>query len=190
MSALGILTNSATLLVAIFALSAFPALADDKPAPSQHKHRVTGLFSRDRENDLRDLVQELPGVKLVTIDFENSEATFEYDADKLFNKPKPEQIPARLDNLLRTASRSTFGIRPLCTIPKEKLTLIEIPVIGLDCKACSFAAYEIVHRIEGVERATASFKDGLVTALIDPEKTSRAALEEALKKRNVELKPR
>ena len=66
--------------------------------------------------------------------------------------------------------------------------LVEIPVVGLDCKACCLAAYEAIYKLEGVERATASFKDGLVTAWIDSEKTDRTKLEAALKQRNVTLK--
>jgi copper chaperone CopZ len=61
-------------------------------------------------------------------------------------------------------------------------------VLGLDCKACALAAYESIAKIDGVEQATASFRDGLVTARIDPARTSRAALEEILKKRGVTLK--
>jgi copper chaperone CopZ len=182
-----------SLQVALFSLSllfaAVPTAAEDQPKPVQPvKHRVTGLFSPDRQDDLRLLVQEkLPNIKLVSIDYENSEATFEYDADKLFDKPKPEQIIERFDNLLRTHSVSTFGIKPLCTIPKDKLTRIEIPVVGLDCKGCCLGAYDAISRVEGVERATASFKEGLVTAVIDPTKTNRMALEEALTKVGVQL---
>lgn len=163
--------------------------ADQKPAePQPVKHRVTGLFSPDRQNDLLEVLKKLPDVKLVSIDYRNSEATFEYDSDKLFNRPKPEQIPERFDNLLRSVSNSTFGIRPLCTTPKDKLEFIEIAVVGLDCKGCCLAAYEAIYKIDGVEHATASFRDGLVTALINPDKTNRAALEEGLKMRRVELK--
>ena len=71
---------------------------------------------------------------------------------------------------------------------KDKLVRIEIGVVGLDCKACSFAAYNIVAGVDGVEQATCSFKDGLITALIDPAKTQKAVLEDTLKKRNVTLK--
>ena len=39
-------------------------------------------------------------------------------------------------------------------VPLAKLKLIEIPVGGLDCKACSLAAYEAIYKIEGVERVT------------------------------------
>jgi copper chaperone CopZ len=138
--------------------------------------------------DLRETVKKMTGVTLVSIDFESAEATFEYDPAKLFTGSKPKDYLDRFDNLLRQASTHTFGARPLCTTPKEKLTRVEIPVFGNDCKGCSLAAYESISKIDGVEQATASFKDGKVTALIDPAKTSRAALEEALKKRNVVLK--
>ena len=67
--------------------------------------------------------------------------------------------------------------------------MIEIPIVGLDCRACSLAVYEMVYRLKGVELATASFKDGKVTALIDPQKTNRTALEMALKSKQVELAP-
>jgi hypothetical protein len=70
----------------------------------------------------------------------------------------------------------------------DTLKLIEIPVAGLDCKACCLAAYESIYKLDGVERATASFREGRVTALVDPEKIDRSKLEDALKKRGVQLK--
>jgi len=152
------------------------------------KHQITGLFMKDREQDLREAVDKIPQVKLVSIDFKNAEATFEYDSAKVFPGAKPEQVIQRFDALLRSASNHTFGIKPLRSVPLEKLRLIEIPVAGLDCKACSLAAYEAVAKLDGVERATASFREGRVTALIDPEKTDRAKLEDALKKRGVQVK--
>jgi hypothetical protein len=36
--------------------------------------------------------------------------------------------------------------------PAEKLTRIEIAVAGLDCKACSFVAYQSVAKIDGVRQ--------------------------------------
>ncbi|MCE9532468.1 MAG: heavy-metal-associated domain-containing protein [Planctomycetes bacterium] len=59
---------------------------------------------------------------------------------------------------------------------------------GLDCRACSLGLYEVVIKIEGVEQATASIKDGRVTALFDPEKTKRETIEDLLRKRGVQLK--
>lgn len=166
------------------------AAAEDKP-PQQVKHRVTGLFSPDREEDLRLLILEkLPEVKLVSVDYPNAEATFIYDADKLLNRPRPEQIVERFDNLLKSHSAATFGIKPPCTIPREKLTRIEIPVIGLDCKGCCLGVYEAISRVDGVEQATASFKAGLVTAVFDPAKTNRMAIEMALMKLGVQFPPK
>src|ERR1043166_8955086 len=143
------------------------------------KHQVTGLFMPEREQDLREAVAKMTDVKLVSIDYKNAEATFDYEIAKF---GKPDQAIAKLDGMLKTASNHTFGIKPLRTTPMEKLKLIEISVAGLDCKACSLAAYEAVYKLDGVERATASFRDGRVIALIDGSKTDRATLEAADRK--------
>jgi copper chaperone CopZ len=175
-----------------YALSALlavlaPFAAADGPT-NLHKHQVTGLFSKVREADLRETFAAIDGVKLVAIDFKTAEITLEYDAAAVFKKAKPEEIVKQLDNKVRGASHRTFGIKPLRTTPADKLTWIEIPVAGLDCKACCLTAYEAINRIDGVEVATASFRDGLVTAWIDPTKTSRDALKAVLKKREVDVK--
>ena len=56
------------------------------------KHQVTGLFMKEREQDLREAVEKIPNVKLVSIDFKNAEATFEYDPAKAFPGTKAEQV--------------------------------------------------------------------------------------------------
>lgn len=176
------------MLVCLFI--AATAAAEDQPGePRQIKHRVTGLFSPDRQDDLRKMIDQVPDVELVSIDYENAEATFAYDPVTLFAGADAEQIPARFTNLLRSVSPyATFAIHPLYSGPREKLQLVEIEVAGHDCKGCSFAAYEAIYQIEGVERASASFKEGLVTARIDSTKTNRAALEAALTAKGVHLK--
>jgi hypothetical protein len=151
------------------------------------KHQITGLFSTDREQDLREAFKQIPTIRLVSIDFKNAEATLEYDPEKVVPGAKPAQIVERLDGMLKSACNHTFGVKPLRTMPRDKLRLIEIPVAGLDCKACCLAAYEAVYRLDGVEMATASFRDGRVTALIDPHKTDRSQLEKALKQRGVSV---
>ncbi len=164
-----------------------PAAAEE---PKLIKHQITGLFAPDREKDLRDVFeQKLSQFKLISIDFKNAEASFDYDPTKIFPGAKPEQIIERFDNELRNATRHTFGAKPLRTIEKDKLKLVEIPIVGLDCKACSFAVYEMVYRLKGVEMATASFKEGKLTALIDPEKIDRTEIEMTLKQRGVQFKP-
>ena len=182
--------HNAALAMLCLSVATLAIRADDKSTePAPIKHRVTGLFSPDREADLKKVFAEkIPEVKLVSVDFKNSEATFVYDGEKLFNKPKPEQVIERFDNLLRTHTLGTFGIRAVCTTPKDKLKFVEIPIVGLDCKGCCLAVYETIYKIDGVEQATASFKESLATAWIDPKKTSQAELEDALKKRNVQLK--
>ena len=182
---------SALSLVTVSFVLAFmvaDACAEDKPAAELIKHQITGLFSPDREADLQVVFKQLPEFKLVTIDFKNAEASFEYDSAKVFPNAKPEQVIERFDNLLRQASRHTFGIKLRCSLPKEKLKLIEIPVVGLDCKGCGLGAYDAIYRLPGVELATASFKEGRVTALVNPEKIDRIELEAALKQRGVQLK--
>jgi len=156
--------------------------------PAKVTVRVTGMFSPDREKDLREVFAEWPEVKLASVDFDSAEVILAFDADKLFPKAKPAEVIARLDERVRNLSNHTFGVKAVSTVPKEKLKRIEIPVAGLDCKACCLAAYEIVAKLDGVEQATASFKAGLITALIDADKTDKAKLEAALKQRGVTLK--
>jgi copper chaperone CopZ len=79
-------------------------------------------------------------------------------------------------------------VKPLSPTPRDQLTRVEIGVLGLDCRGCALGAYEAVAKLDGVEQATASFKEGRVVAWIDPKKTDRATLEAALKKKNIELK--
>jgi len=157
--------------------------------PETFKYRVTGLWDHSREAELKETVSKIAGVTLVEVDFDTSEITLSYDQAKVFQKAKPKEVLERLDNWFRQNSGHTFGVRAVCATPKEKLVRVEIGVLGLDCKGCLLALYDSVAKIEGVEQATASFKESKLTALIDPEKTNKAALEDALKKRNVTLKP-
>lgn len=166
----------------------------EKPTEVRMQFRVTGLFQPDRKDDLIQQAQELDEVKLVSVDYETTIVTFAYDPkdpkSKRFTNAKPEQVLKHLDNRLRQVSQSTFTLLPLSTLPKPKWQEVKIAVVGLDCKGCAFAAYTMVQRVEGVERAVVSFKDGFVLAWIDPEKTNREALETALRKGNVRVAPK
>ena len=169
---------------------ALMACATSAPAvePTKLTVRVTGLFSADREKDLREVFAEWPVVKIAGIDFDRAEVALTFDGDRLFPKAKPADVLARLHERLGNLSNHTFGVKAVSTVPKDKLKRIEIPVAGLDCKACCLAAYEIVAKIDGVEQATASFKEGRITALIDADKTDKSKLEAALKQRGVTVK--
>jgi copper chaperone CopZ len=178
---------SAALLVFLAAGSL--VAEEEKPGdPPGTRHQITGLFAPERVEDLQTVVEQIPGVTATSVDFATAEAVLDYDAGQLFPGASEEQIIQRLDNLLRQASRHTFGVKPLCAVPRDKLERVEIPVVGLDCPGCSLAAYEAVYRLEGVEQAIASFKIGLVTAWIDPGQTDRRALEDALVQRRVRLR--
>lgn len=187
-------SNTAGALLAIAGVllsSAYLPAEEPTGQPLQRiVHRVTGLFSPDREADLRKSLEKIEGIRLVSLDFDHAEATFEYDPAKTFPGATPEQIVQRFNDLLRQASTHTLGIKPVCKVPRGQLTRVEIPIAGLDCRACCLAVYEILAQQDGVEQATASFKDGKATALIDPSKTDRAKLEAALKEREVPVPER
>jgi hypothetical protein len=175
------------LVAAMFLIGT--ATADDKKAtkPEQFTYRVTGLFAPDREKVLRDAFEALPDFKLVALNFDEAEITVEFDPAKLFPGQKPERVIELVSDKVRAVTRSTFAVKPRRTVPRDKLQQVTIPAAGCDCKACNLAAYEAVASIEGVYQATASFKDGRVTALFDPTKTDRAKLEETLRKKGVDL---
>lgn len=177
-----------TLLAALLLTTAAGA-QDKKPAtkPERVTYRVTGLFDASREAVLREALAELPDFKLIDINFAEAEVTLEFDPQKLFPGQKPERVTELVSDKVRGATHSTFAIKPRRTIPRDKLEAVTIPAFGCDCKACGLAAYEAVANVEGVYQATASFKDGRVTALFDPTKTDRTKLEETLRKKGVDL---
>lgn len=159
--------------------------------------RVSGLFQPDRKDDLLRQAGTLEfkhgddksEIKLVEVDYQNATATFAYDNEaKVFKNVKSEEMRNRIDNLLREATNHCFTVLPPIALPREKWREEKIEVGGIDCKACSFGVYLCVYNLPGVQQAQASFKSGLVTAWIDPEKTNRAALVEALRKREIEVK--
>src|SRR5690242_542664 len=99
------------------------AAADDKPP--EIKHQITGLFCPEREQDFIDLCAErLSRFKLVSVDYANAEASFAYDPAKEFPGANPAQVIERVDNEIRNASRHTFGVKPLRTVPKDQLQLV------------------------------------------------------------------
>ena len=156
---------------------------------AEYRFRVLSLFQPNRIEDLRQVVRKLPDITLVDISFKTSIATFRFDSRKVFPGAKtPEQIVVHLSNRLRGESQGAFEALLLCTVPKEQLKELHIPIIGLDCKGCSYAAYLAIYKIEGVEYATASFKDGRVVARINPAKIDQATLEKALVKKGVSLR--
>jgi copper chaperone CopZ len=152
--------------------------------------QLIGLFEPDRERDLKDLfAAKIPHLTLVSVDFATAQATVAFDPLKTWPGQKAEKLPELLSNELGGASRGTFGAKAVGTTPSDTLKAVEIAVAGCECKGCSYAAYRMVVNLPGVVRATASFKAGKVTAVIDPSRCDRTKLEEALKKGGVEVLP-
>jgi hypothetical protein len=157
-------------------------------AETSERFGIVGLFSPEREQDLRDLLKEVPDVQLAGIDMDSAEVTLRYDVARLFpdsNPKKPalaEQTLQRLNNLVVPPSHGSFRLVPRSTAPKDALTKVEIDIGVLDCKACRYGAYRAVMGIDGVARATVSTSPSRVSVWLDAKKTDRAALESALKR--------
>jgi copper chaperone CopZ len=182
------------LLVGIGVLSAASAGGAGAPAtpPAAGEqtvaYHVTGLFERDRENALREAVEKIPGVRLVSVDFELGEATFAFDPAVAFRGIRPDKLLERFDQLLRNASGHLLSLRPRCATPRDKLARVEVTIAPLDCKACALAVHEIVTKIDGVEQAAVDMKTGHISALLDPDNADRARIRAALKSREVTLR--
>jgi copper chaperone CopZ len=164
-----------------------PSVVGDSDEEHPLKLSVVGLFIPERADDFRKLMQECPEAQLIDFDVETASATIVCARQ---NDAPPEQMIQSLDNRVRHLSDHTFGLKSLSTIPREELERIEIPIIGLDCKACSFAVYQILAALDGVEQATANFHDGLAVAWIDTAKTDLEAIRTALTARGVQLSPK
>ena len=156
-------------------------------------YRLVGLSAPEREADLREVLKSVAEVTLVSLDAAKAEVTLRFDSDKLGipakakQPPAPDKITERLNNLLGNASKNTFHLASPSAVPADKLTKVEIPIGVLDCKACRYAAYSAVAKLDGVERATVSTAPSAVSAWIDATKTKREALEDALKKARVDV---
>jgi hypothetical protein len=152
--------------------------------------RIRGLFDPQRVEDLKRMTAGIADFRIVAVDYDSATATFAYADDKPpFKGAKPESVERGFRERMNGATRGNFSVLPLAPLPRAQWQEVRIGIAGVDCRGCSFGAYNAVAEIYGVLRATSSFRDGQLIAWIDPQKTDRAALEAALKKRNVELKP-
>ncbi len=162
------------LIALLLIVAALGHAADE---PQTIKHRITGLFEPARADQLRALFKDHAKVKLLNLDFARAEGTFSYDPKTYSNADFGQWMHER-----------TFQIKAASTTPADKLSTIEIAVLALDCRGCCFAMHNFLINEPGVEQATPHMKEGTISVLIDPTKTNQAALEAALKKRDVQLK--
>jgi hypothetical protein len=152
------------------------------------QYSVRGLFQPDRKLVLSNAARALENCRLVGVDYDTARATFTYDDEAQgFKKAKPEQILQQIDTQIRKLTNHTITLLQPGTLPEAGLQRIDFTIEGLDCLGCSYGAYSAVAALEGVERATASFSYGKLTAFIDPARTNREALAEALKKKDIKF---
>jgi hypothetical protein len=178
------------IVLAALLLAAVVCAADKpKDTPVTARYQVIGLFSKERVVDFREAMKAVPKVELVSVDYDKAEAVFRFVPKEAFpHASKPEHYVEHLDNTVRHASTHTIGIKPTRKSPRDRLKWVEVAVSGCYCRACDLALYEITSRVEGVEQAQGTFKEGQVRALIDPTKTDCGKVAAALKKRGVGVK--
>jgi len=160
--------------------------------------RILGLSDASRADDFRATMTTVPGLKLVSFDGNKATASLSYDAPTLLHKAKPDpgdlaqnKVLGVIDSLVGKASNRSFTVTAPTGIAERNLAKIDIKVGLNDCKGCRYAAYSAVATIDGVERASVKCENrtlSTLTAWIDPAKTSKEALQTALKEAGVTLK--
>lgn len=131
---------AALLLVSFGSNSLYLHAQGKPPIPRQLKCRVLGLFMPERERDLKDLLEKTGKFKLIALDFAKAELTVEFDSAQVWSGEKPNRYLELFNNELRNGSRGSFSAKELIQTPADKLRWVEITVVGLDCKGCSFGA--------------------------------------------------
>ena len=151
--------------------------------------RLLGLFIPEQAESFRRQLEQFSEVRVEAVDYEAAEVTLRYAAaSDMFRNATPSQVVERLNDRIRQLSRGIFSVKPLGEVPHAGLERIEIPIVGLDCHACSLAVHDILTQVEGVEHATASFHDGCGVAWVNPAIVSRESLVRALRQRSVTVK--
>lgn len=155
----------------------------------ERTYHLQGLFDRDRIPEFRDALTNLPPVKVKSIDYASAEVTLQITVLEILNKKrfKEEQLLKNLSQRIRSASKGNFDIQPRKQLSIQEAEHIRIPLIGHDCRGCSFGAYRAVYKEPGVIRATCALREGHVKVWIDPKITNRKKLEAAMTKKKIKL---
>lgn len=164
----------------------FTTVSTVHAAENERTFRVTGLFDPEQTVALRSVFADLPELELVGVDYDRGEATIRFD-DPFKAGGDSEKQRAAISERLRGATRGVFDVLPPVATPRERLQKIVIPVAGLDCRGCSYAASLAVDNLDGVARTTADFGQGRVTVWIDPDKIAEADLQAALMKKQITM---
>jgi hypothetical protein len=169
------------IILSILVLGFFSLHAENNLA----SYRVTGLFHPDQTDRLRRAISELEDIELVKVDYGRGELTVRFG--KRFARDDSKQQLQSMSSQLRGATRGMFEFLPRVSTPFQDWNKIVIPIAGLDCKACAYAAYLSVNKLEGVARTTADFGKGRLSVWISPGKVTLGELESELIKRRVTM---
>ena len=174
------------LLPLLMMLLSGPTLSSEE---IERTYRITSFFIPERADAIRKAFESAhEGLKVVKLDFNNATVALRFDPEVVVPRAgkNPTSQDSVLNHIIRGATQGLIVLsEPLS--PNEKLAEVTIPVAGLDCIGCSYAAYEAVRRIDGVEYAIASFKSGRVYCRYDRDKTNPKQLQEALLKKRIPL---
>jgi cation transport ATPase len=174
------------LLQTAFLLCMVPAALAADDAIVAHVH---GLFQPEREQELRTLLAKLPGVQVQHVELKTARITFTCDpAIPEFRGQTPERQLALVNERVREASQHTFQLQPLGDRAPETWQEVHLRVAGLDCRGCAFAAYLVAMKVDGVQHALVSFRDGSLRAWYDAAKTSPVELTKALRQAQVDVR--
>jgi hypothetical protein len=182
------------VLVLGVATPAVVSRGDEKPVePLRVTYRIRGLFCPEREQELRTLcADELPHIKVLEVDSLRGEATFEFDPVVALGPnakaATAEKVLSLFNEKVKGASQRKYPRYPswesvftaVPSSPPDKLQHVEIPIEGLDCQACSLAFHERLVKLDGIEHAQVSFREGRAIALVNPSKFNELAVREKL----------
>ena len=149
--------------------------------------RIIGLSDASRANDFKEVIKKVPSVKLVRFDSDKASASLDFQPATQDQKSvpsgtvlPPDKVISLIDGLVGDASSHTFSVTAPTGVAEKNLSKLTYKVSINDCKGCRYAAYLAVAKLEGVDRASLDSSNNILVAWIDPTKTSKKAVGDAL----------
>ena len=149
--------------------------------------RILGLSDASRVNDFNEVIKKLPSLKIVSFDSDHATALVRYEPTIMDQRlglrsasSTPSTVIPLIDGLISAASGHTFTVTAPTEIADKNLKKLTFKVNLNDCKGCRYAAYIAVAKLEGLDRATVDSANHSLVAWIDPTKTSKKTVGDAL----------
>lgn len=155
----------------------------------ERTYQITSFFIPEREAAIREVFESAhESLKVKALDFNTASITIQFDPAVVVPRAgkNPKTQLAVLNQMVRGNTKGLITLSEQVSHDRE-LAEVSIPVAGLDCIGCSYAAYDAVQRLDGVEYCIASFKEGRVFCRYDAAKTDPGKMEAALLKLRITL---